>query len=722
MMVSYSWPEGTSVNYVGVTNILEMGRTPDDAGVTVTMSGLVYFADGSNVEDVPSEYEMALLIEEDALPGSSLVEELSYLFPTLTEASVQMEPSATQAPSVSSAVATDSPSVAATEALTTSYPTFTPTDAPSTVDVTTFVPTITDTNSIATAEPPSTSNKESKQPTLVIPATQPTSTLVIPASPGFIDANDDGDEGDASDLTATQAEQQQQEQQNASNEKNDTISIAVVAGCAVAGLVVLAIMVALVVFGNKERKRRKSIPNFNKRKSAMGGATTAASTTTTKKYRTSSEYGGDDDEEHLVQISVCDIIDFDDIEDISRNEAGSWDWKPSTGSGTAATGAAGTANATSSPQKTVSTANDEDSSEDGSLKKQRPVNTSMESTGSSSSVMGFWASLFHRMPSGDAAEDSPPAAEMASVASSSDVENNNNYDNHTNAGTEISDFDGVVSVEPKIVTSEVNSLGQQTYVQDSLGQQTRVVKKDTIESPEILTPAAKINSWLNYNGDEEEEERQRQKAMMPNPYVQRSSSDGHVKRSAATQEKVSAETLAKNHALAHHASFAGFGKQGMVPKKAWWRPNSSPTSEQKEAENTRAQVKPPTKASPSTGHSDDDDSLFGPASADLWDPNDSEVGSLATNEEIFEAKVENKGQEMLQSSLRNESARTQRSFTLTDPAQDQQPLSAKDRYLKAVSSQAYPKAYAVDQASQEIGYISSDDESSELRFDSTVSL
>jgi hypothetical protein len=82
----YSWPQGTSVTYVGLARVLE-NTLAEESAVQVTMDGLVYFSDTSS--DLPDGLAMLQIVQK-ALTPASLMEALQPFFPTLTSAALDL--------------------------------------------------------------------------------------------------------------------------------------------------------------------------------------------------------------------------------------------------------------------------------------------------------------------------------------------------------------------------------------------------------------------------------------------------------------------------------------------------------------------------------------------------------------------------------------------------------------------------------------------------------
>eukprot|EP00539_Tryblionella_compressa_P011930 CAMPEP_0178813040 /NCGR_PEP_ID=MMETSP0745-20121128/20155_1 /TAXON_ID=913974 /ORGANISM="Nitzschia punctata, Strain CCMP561" /LENGTH=762 /DNA_ID=CAMNT_0020473889 /DNA_START=77 /DNA_END=2365 /DNA_ORIENTATION=+ len=507
---------GASVTYVGLTQILDNSLVDADAGVVeVSVEGLIYFADGST--NVPTEEEVSLLIEQEALPESVLLQAFSLLFPDLQGATVQASNTGTtDAPTLS----TQSPTVSPTEETLTEAPTDSPTVSP------TGSPTGKPDEPVPTvdATPTPTAASTTVEPTL------PPATLEAPAF---------------SSVSVVQGE--------APNDDNDDgVQLGPLVGGAVAGFIALAMVAFLLVKINKRRKYRK--------KKRSGGGVVAGGLNLEDEDRST---GYHNDEERLVEVNVNDNINFETVIDTGADEGNDysappqdlpWNWKPNV-TARNGNGEAGVSRQQSSPAKTVST--EEDDPEDPSSNpwlqsraRTTPGLTSPSEIASSrsgivkdnetagymagaASAMSYWTSFFHNpypktTPEPSAASDPPPPLKAASPGSSEPDDDGSSSFLYGEGA--LSDFDDAGSVDPLQITLE----------------QHYVVKKDMMESADTSVAAPASASVGSNMKAESSVKKERKTSLQPTD--------------------MSASALAQRN------------NGGLIPKvsnpKSWWRASS----------------------------------------------------------------------------------------------------------------------------------------------------
>jgi hypothetical protein len=727
---SYVWPQGdTSVTYVGLTQIVDTRQVADDA-VEVTMDGLMYFAQGSTA--VPTEDELSLLIEEEALPENLLLQALSLFFPTTLERATV---------STASTTTTDSPTVTPTATTTTAEPTPSSTDE-STVESLPPVAAPSSTAAVTDGPVPSPTNLPAS---FVIPADTPedeeggstnggtdppvfvSTNVVEGTSPATLDTNvDDDDDGDHADDTSSSSHR------------------GALVGGAIGGLVALLVVVALLI-----RMKKNHAKPYKRKRSAAGATKGRSNSDRSSAVDDDEDYHND--EEQLVEVNVAKIIDFDDVvgpddddDDLDngqdhhqqqRKTRDAWSWKPSAAAAAAASVEGASSSDDISPSKTSSTAEDtvedvevglnsspppspsevaqsqiaKDQTEDVvaaasvSAPRPPPPSPSVPKAGGATAMSYLTSLLFHRTHPRSDLDNSQIPPDLKSMGSSAqDCDESFLYGDGV-----LSDIDDCGSIDPPLAAK---------YAIEYFDERTRqdyVVKKDMLESPDTSAncPGASVASTLlepdrrpspvGSEGNattwsEEEEERRKNDFMIPNPYFRRphngATGTGPVvdrsSKCALEPTDSSAATLAQrvkniegNLVLPTSSSSSSSSpdgtKQGMVPKvqptKSWWRTsNQEGNNDRQRQPQTSSSMMQPSKAASeaalaaaaaavSAAGREDEDTSFGPASSDGWDPADSEMSSLGTlpnEEEMFKPTVENKtGQSFLQNSVRNESAR-----------------------------------------------------------------
>ncbi len=709
----YVWPDPqTSVTYVGLAQILSNVRTEDDTGAQITMNGLVYFAEES--VNVPTETEILLIIEQQALTPSVLKDALLVYFPTLELAEVQVNLTATattgptQAPSPASSLgASVAPSLAIG----------TPTDTPVAV-VATSPPLVT----AAPSSPPVTT------PTAP-PVPSDTPSPVATATSSIVE--DDTKPADSSGSST---------------------------GGLIGGIVAAIVVVMIVTVLWVRRKKAIGAIQPSRSKDVQGEDDEMV-------FEVDEEHGFDPKDWGWKPNSSLPSLGND------------WVDPPAAGVAAAATNVtsptissasfsetyalAGSSNdshmSNASPEKTNSTAEtDGDRSTQSKSPRRKsvppsdvtppsPSGTSGTRSGSdkqtaaatakagTASAMSYWTSFFQRTPPSSTRElhsrtsNGQPDVmqeEINSVASSDllrDDDDDEDFDSCT-------DFDDTISIQPHIVA--INSLES---FEHQRARSDFVVKKDMLESPigrastnprlqfsalppstfaglsssssgektrssliytnadardlaaqsDSSTPSSVLQSKISrkeMSGDphdddgassDSDEDEKRQRAMMPNPYVHRGPYNsngimnlGAVDRSsscALEPTDTSAASLAQRQGQTtqQQGSVNGSKSQNMIPKiaHAWWAHRSSSVEGKK---------KKASFASLDGSLNQSDDNTFdGGMDDDAWDP-DSEMSSLGTAptedemNTLFQTKVENKKeQSLMNNSLRNESQKRQ---------------------------------------------------------------